>query len=137
MTTIHQQRFIWTFPYSATDLATAAAEKVKHHAERLEFWTKARTKVLDDIKEKGLVIETPLAKRAMSDTYNATRRQTTVSVDDAMERDLDEAHIKVTEHEQKLKDYTGWQQVMEAQATKTPMPNFDLTHNDWLFFFGR
>lgn len=124
-------RMEWNFGYAVAAICDAAKEKVKHHTERLTWWRVKKDEVLFAIKDNGMVVEESLAPSNMSTAYN---RGSTVMVRDDLARDLQECTQKIREHDAWLKEYSGWVQVLEAQA---PTRYLDLHHADWLYFFGK
>lgn len=122
-------RNVWKFSYTANRLCEAAKKKVEWHTGRKEWWTNKKEEVMTTIKSEGLEIDESVAFK-MSSSYN---RNTTVNIRNDLLKDLDECVGKMSEHENKVKDYSAWVQVLESQGHVT----LELNHDDWLFFFGK
>lgn len=133
-------RHEWEFEYTANKLAAAAQAQRDFRASRVEAWEKKKEEVMKKIKDSGLTVHEDLAS-GMTGTVNAMSKYHTTSadygpqvlVDPMMQRDLNEAHGKIKAHRELQKQYDGWLQVLEAN----PESRLKLTHDDWLFFFGK
>ncbi len=119
----------WLFKYTAGKLATAATAKKDHHEERLKWWEKQKEAVMIKIRESGIDVHMPVA-----DLYsNKTRGYgPEIVIDATMQRDLSEVQGKLIEHEAKVREYSGWVQVLDAN----PESQLELDNDDYLFFYG-
>ena len=127
------QRKEWTFDYTASKLAEAAAEKQRHHEERLAWWKEKKAQVMKQIQEEGLEIEEKIALEYVSPKRRDWEQGAQVMVRNDLKKDLDECLEKLAYHTGLLTDYDGWRQVLSAN----PEARLSLDHDDWLFFFGR
>jgi hypothetical protein len=118
----------WVFQFGTAQLAEAARAKVKFHEARLEFWTGAKKKIMEEIKDSG--IEVVESAAGSNYTKGPMTPHLTVRVD--LQTRLEEAHAKMTEHTQKIREYSSWIEVLEANVTR-----LDLHADDYLFFFGK
>jgi hypothetical protein len=123
------KRDTWTFGYTASQTLKGTLEKIKYHSARLEWWEKTMAEVMENIKASGLVIDMSLAN-VISNSYG---RDPTVKVDNVMMADLRECVQKIQEHRGRVTEYEGWEQVLESQGEA----QLQLTHEDWLYFFGQ
>lgn len=120
----------WIFDFPATKLAAAAKAKLDHHDERLKFWQAAKEKTLAEIKEKGITVSD-----SQSDSSSNIQRgyHAQIMVDQTYQRQLNESANKIESHRDKVREYTGWVQVLEANQDRT----YSLEADDYLFFFGK
>jgi len=119
----------WLFKYTAAKLATAAQAKVTHHQERLKWWEGKKGEVMTKIKDAGIDVHMPVA----AEYGNKTRGYgPEITIDATMQRDLSECQTKLIEHDGKIREYTGWVQVLSAN----PESQLELDNEDYLFFFG-
>lgn len=125
----HSNRYGWEFGYTAKNLAQAAAKQRTFRNGRVEFWSQKKKEVMEKIKTSGISVhESPGA------TVNyTTAAGGQVMIDATLQKDLTECHNKIQEHMRMATIYDGWVQVLEAN----PDLHLQLTHADWLFFFGR
>lgn len=122
------KRTAWEFPYTADKLLEAATLKNAFHTERLTWWEEKKKEVMEKIKSEGLEIDESVAVR-----YSNSGRRTSVQVRDDLLRDLNECTQKTEEHKNKVKDYSGWIEVLASQGQSA----FPLHQEDWLFFFSK
>lgn len=124
------QRDKWTFDLPAADLTKAAESKRTHHAERFEFWNSAQEKVMAEVKEKGLEVQEGLGGGSnVTSRYSGAQ----IVIDGTYQRKLNECFEKIEEHRRKLSEYSGWVQVLSANASRT----YNLNADDYLYFFGK
>jgi len=128
----HMLRDEWEFEYTAAKLAEAAKEQRDFRKSRVEVWEAKKIEVVDKIKSSGLSVhEGPAA--SMASYTNSSRGGAHVLVDTTLQSDLNECVDKIKTHREAATDYDGWYQVLWAN----PESRLKLTHNDWLYFFGR
>jgi hypothetical protein len=125
-------RDYWTFSYTADKLATAAKERLDWYQKRLTWWQAKKIEVVKKIREEGLEIDESLAMESKWAASNSGYRDTTVSVRNDLMADLRECIERVRRHNDNVKTYDGWLQVLTAQGTTS----LSLTQQDWLFFFS-
>lgn len=120
----------WEFEYTASKLAEASKAKEEAHRGKLKWWEGKKTVVMERIKESGISVHESLAA-----TYSNTKglNGPTVQIEANMQRDLSECHMKIMEHNELVKTYNGWSQVLSANSES----RLKLNHADWLFFFGK
>jgi hypothetical protein len=126
----------WEFEYTAAKLADAAEAQHGYRKGRLVVWQDKKKEVMEKIKETGLTIHENLAEKmygTTSNQFNPLHHGAQVLVDPTMQQDLNEAEMKIKEHRDASKVYDGWVQVLRAN----PEARLKLTHEDWLFFFGK
>jgi hypothetical protein len=124
----------WKFDYTANKLAEAAAEKMSHHRERLDWWRNKKDEVMASIRSEGIEID----EKIVLSSYQSPKsrdwdRGAQVKVRNDLRNDLDECLDKLQYHTQKLAEYDGWNQVLLAN----PENRVALDIDDWLFFFSK
>lgn len=135
-------RSVWTFQYSAREVAEGAAAQRDFRKSRQDWWAAKKTEVMAQIRDGGVQISESLADQiaaqgmaAKVSNYGTTSMQPLVTIDPELMRQLAETHRKIDEHRRAVADYDGWVQVLNAPANVNKM--LDLTQNDWLYFFGK
>ena len=121
----------WNFPYKADVLAMAGETKALYHLERRAWWAEKREETLTTIKASGIEIEESVAGSGYNTTGYARGAQ--VNVKPELTRDLQECLQKVKTHHELAENYLGWVEVLKSQGEK----EFQLDHDDWMFFFGK
>jgi hypothetical protein len=124
----------WNFSYRVDAILDGAVRKLAHHKARLRWWENQKDEIMARIKSEGIEIDESLAAggaRAM--LSNSYGRNPTVQIRNDFVNDLGECVGKIREHRNRTDDYSAWVQVLEAQK---PDMMHEMTHDDWLFFFG-
>lgn len=119
----------WDFEFTASKLAEAATSKKSFHESRLEFWTKAKAKVMDEVKESGIEV----SESEAGSNYSKSGFAPQVMVRNDLQKRLTECHNKIQEHHNKINEYGGWIQVLTANAES----RLKLNSDDYLYFFGK
>ncbi len=115
-------------------LLAAAQTKKGWHEGRLKWWGDKRDEIKEKIRSEGIEIDESVAFGSENYMNNkSTHRGASVSIRNDLVQDLNECVNKVSEHQNKIKDYDAWEQVLASQGQAT----FDLYQDDWLFFFGK
>lgn len=128
------QRTEWSFEYTAAKLAEAAKTKKTHHEERLAWWEEKQKNVIEAVKANGLEVTESLAMEYATRTaFSGAGRGAQLTVKNDYQTKLNECHQKIVGHGEKVKEYDGWLQMLEANAEQWVKLNIE----DWLFFFGR
>lgn len=128
------QRTEWKFIYTASALAAAATAKAEHHSERLKWWEQKQAEVIAEVKEKGLEVTESLAMEyASSQAFTGAMRGAQLTVKNDYQQKLNECHMKIRGHGEKVKEYAGWVQMLEAN----PQERVGLDIDDYLFFYGK
>jgi hypothetical protein len=127
----HGNRDDWEFEYTARDVAKAAKAQLEYRQGRVKFWEGKKAEVISEIKEKGLDVYEPEADKMSNYTGGGGGAQ--IKMDPALQLRLTEASNKIRENKQKVAEYEGWVQVLEGNSEA----RISLTHDDWLYFFGR
>lgn len=124
----------WVFEYGADVLMQAAAEKVAHHRSRLKWWEEKRDAVMKVVRESGIDISESVAAEYQSGYSNKSGRfGPQITIDATLQSKLVECHGKLLEHNEKISDYEGWRQMLEANSKARLL----LDQSDWMFFFGK
>lgn len=130
-------RHEWKMPYRGNVLLKAVQDKIIHHMERRDWWSKKKEEVITSIKGGGIEITQSIVDELQKGGYSGSNvrhdRGPTVQIDVALMNHLNEAHRKVEEHKNKEFDYKQWEQVLTSQQDA----HFDLNMDDWIFFFGK
>lgn len=121
----------WEFEHTASKLAEGARAQKEYRASRVIAWEQKKDEVMTEIKEKGLSIQAPEAEKFSS--YSSHGDRTIIRVDASMQSRLDQCTSKITTHRELVKQYDAWIQVLEGN----PEARLKLTHEDWMFFFGK
>lgn len=129
-------RKTWDFKYPAVDLFEAAYKKKQISEEKLKFWEKKKAEIEKEIRESGITI-TPaslaeqLGKNSLSNSYGGSRPANTVSIDETMEKNWNEAQERITRYKTALIEYSNWVAILEDETG-----THSLRYDDWLYFFG-
>ena len=121
----------WTFEYTASKLAEGARKQLAHREERVEWWSKKKAEIMDEVRLTGLEVNESIAALNYTQSLGAGRAPQ-ISVKQDLQQKLAECQAKIHEHSKALKDYKGWIQVLDAN----PENRLKLTQDDWLYFFG-
>lgn len=137
--TIQANRNFWEFEYSVDNIAKAAMLKSDYHHTRLEWWKAKEVETIHKIQADGVEIDKSLLQQGftantMASFSNVNYRQASVSIKDEYLNNLNECQSKIREHEGKLAGYTAWVKVLTSQE---PSDTLSLTHDDWMYFFGK
>lgn len=127
-------RTSWDFTYTADKLFVAASAKKEWHESRLNWWMSKRDEIKEKIKSEGIEVDESVASG--TDAYlsnKSSHRGASVSIRNDLVVDFHECASKVTEHQNRIKDYDAWVQVLESQG----QASLELQQDDWLFFFGK
>lgn len=119
----------WTFEYTASKLAEAAAKKRDSHTKKLKWWEDKKAETMKRVAEAGIEVQDSVAA-SYSNTKGWAGPQ--IKIDAGLQRDLTECQTKILEHHELVQAYDGWHQVFSAN----PEARLPLTHDDFLFFFG-
>lgn len=125
----NMKRNEWSFDYTATKLAGAAAAKRDTHSRKLKWWEEKKTETTKRVSETGIEVHDSVAA-----SYSNTKAGygPEIVIDARLQRDLTECQQKIKEHHAKVLEYDGWVQVLNAN----PEARLSLEHDDFLFFFG-
>lgn len=127
----------WAFNYPVGRVLAGARNKLEFHKGRLDFWEVKRSEVEEALRTHGLVIDESAVGAGYvgtaSNDVNGFGRQTRVSIDPALQRDLVETVEKVREHRGKVERYGAWIQVLSSQPETNTL---ELHQDDWIYFFG-
>lgn len=119
----------WSFEYTASKLAEAAASKREKHSKKLTWWEEKKAEVIKQVAASGIEVQDSVAA-SYSNTKGMFGPQ--IKIDAGLQRDLSECQEKIMEHHHKVEEYGGWVQVLSAN----PEARLSLEHDDYLFFFG-
>lgn len=119
----------WVFTYTASKLAEAAASKREAHQKKFMWWEDKKKEVMKQVAESGIEVQDSVAS-SYSNVKGGFGPQ--IKIDAGLQRDLTECQEKIVEHHDKVRQYSGWVQVLNAN----PEARLELEHDDYLFFFG-
>lgn len=125
----------WTFTYTAKDLAEAARKQRKDRLDRRDRWEKLKGEVMAEIKEKGMSVDEGVSaqmSRMKGSTYATADDGPRIRIDPSLQYKLTQAHGRAVRHDDAAREYDGWVNALAANPAKS----FDLTIDDWLYFFG-
>jgi len=118
----------WRVPFTAKDLAVAAEERAAHRMDRYLFWIGKKAEIMEKIKEAGIEVDEGVGQRFSNSTYG---RDPKVRINNELADHLGEAHEKVEKHKALHREYEGWVAFLKA----VPEERFQLSQEDWLYFF--
>lgn len=123
----------WEFEYTCAKLAEAATAQKEHRLARVQAWTEKKAEVMQKIKDSGLTVHESVAEQFAN--YGGTQafQGAQVMVDNTLQKDLSECVTKIASHRAAATEYDGWIQMLNAN----PEARVKLTHDDWMFFFGK
>ncbi|MES2942976.1 MAG: hypothetical protein V4772_08935 [Pseudomonadota bacterium] len=123
----------WEFEYTAAKLAEGATAQKAHRLSRVEAWTKAKAKVMAEVRESGIEVTESIAADMKSYANSIQGMGPQVKVRTDLQQKLTECHQKIQTHTTAAAEYDGWIQVLLAN----PENRLKLTQADWLYFFGK
>lgn len=123
-------RHDWEFEYTAKTLADAAELARESRQQRSEWWIAKKEEVMQEVRDTGIEISESVAAEYSNTKMGMGPR---VLVKGDLQNKLTECFTKIREHEAAASEYAGWVQVLEAN----PEARLKLTHQDWLYFFGK
>lgn len=118
----------WTFNYTTKQLEQATLQKVEFHSNKVNWWKSKQQETMQKVRDSGIEI-----KESLAEGYSNRAFRPQIQVEASLDRDLVETHTKINEHQDKLREYQGWLQVFQANPDQT----LPLSHNDYLYFFGK
>lgn len=121
-------RYGWEFSYDALVLADAARAKREFHQERHDWWLEQQESVMAEIRQSGIDVH-----QGVGAQYSNTKVAPLVTVDQTLSRDLAECHERLNFHKSRVVEYDAWEQTLSANGSAM----LKLTHDDWVFFFGK
>mgnify|MGYP003387052730 CR=1 FL=1 len=119
----------WEFSYAASAVCAGARKKLDFVKSRIEFWTNKKEETIAKIRSDGMDFNESLSDMS-SNSYS--NRNDGVKIKDEFAEDLRECNARLKIHKERSEAYSGWIQVLEAQA-EAPI---NLKYDDWLYFFG-
>lgn len=136
-----ENRSYWEFEYSTKELAKAAAAKRDFHAGRVDVWKDQKNKKLQEIKDTGIEVEDSVTEdmgyggmsNMSASIATRSHRGPMITIDQKLQRDLNEIQGKIHTHQELTKDYAGWQEIFEG----APEARVKLKAADWLYFFSK
>ncbi|MBW6494286.1 MAG: hypothetical protein K0B16_06975 [Burkholderiaceae bacterium] len=123
----------WKFTYPAARLAEAALAKFTYHDERHAWWSEKRHEVMATIRSEGIEVDERMVLAHTNPKAQDWDRGTRVMVRNDLQENLAECMQKLRHHTALRRDYDGWIQALQANATA----HMELDIDDYLFFFGR
>ena len=121
----------WKFEYTTQEVFNASKAKIDYHTARLDFWTKKREEVIENIKKDGLEISESVAGSIYQ--TSTSQRNPQMVVNPVYQTDLNECSQKMEHHKNKLQGFSNWFIVLQ----KNPDATLQLEIEDVLFFFGK
>ena len=122
---ITDRRQTWIFHYKPVEVLAAVKEKVTHHAERGDFWTKEYAKAETQLKEKGFEY------RERQSSYET---QVQIVGDPELAQRVTDCRRKIAEHREMQKLYETWAKALETKTERQPGEDLELSINDVVFF---
>jgi len=125
------KRSEWTFRHKGADLAKAASDQSRFREERIAFWKAKHAEAMALVRDSGIEVQESMAGHGYGNKTMVDGPRVLVRAD--LQAKLTECHGKIGEHQTAKAEYDGWVQVLSAN----PHAELDLTHADWLYFFGK
>jgi hypothetical protein len=122
---VTDRRQISTFRYKPTEVLAAARERVTHHTERGDWWTKEYNRAEEQLKKKGFEY------RERQTSYEP---QIQIVGDPELAQRVAHCRQKSAEHREKQNMYETWVRALKAKAERQPGEEMELTINDVVFF---
>lgn len=126
----------WEFTYTAEAVWRAATEQLAFRKTRIEFWEKAKSKMMTDIRASGINVHESQAEKLQYAASN-TGGGPTLTIDPGMQRDLTECVTKLKQHRDAAAGYDGWVQLLKQHRDAAQSMCLKLKHADWMYFFGK
>ena len=123
----------WEFEYTGAQLCEASNAKIEFHRSRLEWWKAKRKSIMDQIRSDGLEINEKLVMGYRNPKARDWDDGAQVMIRNDLQQALTECQKKLSWHTERLTDFEGWQQLLEAN----PHARKCLDIGDWLYFFSK
>lgn len=108
----------------------AAQARRSFRLERVRFWTRKKAEIKAEIEKNGIVVDEGVEIKGYSGASNYQRPA--VRVDSKLASHMSYAHERLVVHRDAVVAYDNWIEFLEGGAEDV----FDLTFDDWQFFFG-
>lgn len=135
---LESNREDWEFSFTIAKVLEGARGQLEFRQGRVKHWTAHQDKIMEEVKEKGLSIHIPeamkLSSMQMSNYSTRSRNGAQIMVDPTLQENLNEAWSKIQHHSEKVQEYEGWVQFLQAGKQDDTLK---LTHHDWMYFFGK
>jgi hypothetical protein len=131
--TVGGKRDEWEFEYTAGKLAEGAKAQREYRQSRVLVWEGKKDEVMAKVRDSGISVTESVADKMASYSNTVGNYAPTISVDPALQKQLQECHSKIQTHRTAVVEYDGWVQIFEAN----PESRLKLTQADWLYFFGK
>src|SRR6185503_7290211 len=120
----------WEFEFTASALASAAKAKKETHQRKMDWWEAKKKETIQKVRDSGIEV-----KDSVAASYSNTKGNfgPQITIEAGLQRDLSECQDKIMEHNDLVRQYDGWAQVLDANNES----RVKLQHDDWLFFFGQ
>lgn len=123
----------WVVTHTADELGDAATKQRDFRQSRLDWWTEKRNQLMQEARDSGLEIIESVSSQISNYTSSGNGPRITVRED--IQIKLAECQKKIQSHQRAVEVYDGWVQFMVGIADRKK--TFELSFNDWLFFFGK
>jgi hypothetical protein len=122
----------WEFEYTGLQLSEAASRKATFHRGRLAWWLDKRKSIMGQIRSEGLEINEKLVMGYRNPKARDWEEGAQVMIRNDLQLLLTECQKKLTWHTERLVDFEGWHQILDAN----PHARKCLDIQDWLYFFS-
>ncbi len=119
----------WKFARLGSELLTGAQSKKQICEGKLAWWKTRKEDLIKTIPAGVTMEESQVNYSSATTSFGAPQ----LIIDPTLQKHLKEAHSRLTNLSERIKEYDGWIQILEKNATQT----FSVDHDDWLFFFGK
>ncbi|EDN65898.1 hypothetical protein BGP_0965 [Beggiatoa sp. PS] len=122
---IKSLRGSWEFHYAPTEVLKAVEAKIKHHQERLDWWTSEQEQAETKLKEKGFDYR---------ENFRSGGSDVVIVGDPELAKRTKDCSSKVREHQEQIKTYESWVRALTTKVQRAPDTPLTLWMDDILFF---
>ena len=115
----------WDFKYTPTEVLKAVEVKIKHHNDRLDWWTSEQKQAETKLKEKGFDYR--------KNRHSGGSDVVIVGDPELAKRNAD-CSSKMREHQRQIKMYNAWVRALTIKVQREPDIPLTLWMNDIVFF---
>jgi hypothetical protein len=118
----------WEFTFTVETVLEAAKAKHEFHKARLAYWTQLYEIQKAKYKESGFVVDDSFGGS------NTSYRQVHVEFDQATQRKMEDAKLKLTEHEVMASEYGAFVTALTQAALGSSHTELPLQYDDIVYF---
>ncbi len=115
----------WEFKYMPTEVLKAVEIKIKHHKDRLDWWTSEQKQAEIKLKEKGFDYRK---------NHRSGGSDVVIVGDPELAKRNADCSSKMREHQKQIKMYDSWERALAIKVKREPDIPLTLWMKDILFF---